>query len=384
MVPNARPPIPGRRQPREPEEKANSRSPGRYPASRDRGTCRASRGRDATVPEIGVVGLGRMGLPTCVNLVRADYQVLAGDRRPEAARQAAGCGARWVPELARVAAEAGVLITVLPGAGEVRELMLGPGGAAAALRRGSAWIDMTSNSPAAVTEIRDALLDRGVQVLDAPAGGGVAAARQGTFQLQVGGQAEVVARHRDLLEILGRPRAGRSCRRLRRGVHRQAADQPGVVRPGGRHRRSAATGSRLGAGPRVLREVLAGSAAGSEFIRHDLDALFAGDFTRTFGLDRCCEELTIVTGLARDQHLPFQVSESVADLYRQALGRYGPTDGELLAVALLEEQGDLRLRHPPAACGPDDPRPLTRIFSFCRAQRRRCGTLPSAWRPGAR
>jgi len=205
MVPNARPPIPGRRQPREPEEKANSRSPGRYPASRDRGTCRASRGRDATVPEIGVVGLGRMGLPTCVNLVRADYQVLAGDRRPEAARQAAGCGARWVPELARVAAEAGVLITVLPGAGEVRELMLGPGGAAAALRRGSAWIDMTSNSPAAVTEIRDALLDRGVQVLDAPAGGGVAAARQGTFQLQVGGQAEVVARHRDLLEILGRP-----------------------------------------------------------------------------------------------------------------------------------------------------------------------------------
>jgi 3-hydroxyisobutyrate dehydrogenase len=108
----------------------------------------------------------------------------------------------------------------------------------------------------------------------------------------------------------------------------------------------------------VLREVLADSAAGSDFIRHDLDALFAGDFMRTFGLDRCCEELQTVTELARGHHLPFQVSESVAELYQQALRRYGPADGELLGIALLEEQARLRLRHPPAADGPDDPGPL--------------------------
>ena len=46
----------------------------------------------------------------------------------------------------------------------------------------------------------------------------------------------------------------------------------------------------------------------------------------------------MVTELARGHHLPFQVSESVADLYRQALRRYGPADGELLGIALLEEQ----------------------------------------------
>jgi 3-hydroxyisobutyrate dehydrogenase len=92
------------------------------------------------MPEIGVVGLGRMGLPICANLIRAGYRVLAADRRAEARRQAAGCGARWVPEVARLAAEADILITVLPGPGEVRALMAGPGGAAAgcaAVRRGS-------------------------------------------------------------------------------------------------------------------------------------------------------------------------------------------------------------------------------------------------------
>ncbi len=52
---------------------------------------------------------------------------------------------------------------------------------------------------------------------------------------------------------------------------------------------------------------------------------------RSFGLDRCYEELQIVTELARGHRLPFQVSESVADLYRQALRQYGPADGDCWA-----------------------------------------------------
>jgi 3-hydroxyisobutyrate dehydrogenase len=64
---------------------------------------------------------------------------------------------------------------------------------------------MTSNSPAAMTEIQPTLLARGVHVLEAPVGGGVAAATQGTLQVLVGGDAEVFARQRDLLEILGDP-----------------------------------------------------------------------------------------------------------------------------------------------------------------------------------
>jgi len=335
-------------------------------------------------PEIGLVGLGRMGLPICANLVRAGYRVLAGDRRPEAARQAAECGARWVPEVGRLAAGADVLITVLPGPGEVRELMLGTDGAAAALRPGTTWIDMTSNSPAAVTDIRNALLDRGVQVLEAPAGGGVAAARQGGLQLLVGGQAEVVARHRELLEVLGSPGrvrhvggygAGYTVKLLINLLWFGQAIATAEALLLGR-----ASGLDLG----VLREVLADSAAGSDFIRRDLDALFAGDFMRTFGLDRCCEELQTVTELARGHHLPFQVSESVAELYQQALRRYGPADGELLGIALLEEQARLRLRHPPAADGPDDTGPLACGRSAAREpedHRATAGPLPVPHRP---
>ncbi|MBV9447098.1 MAG: NAD(P)-dependent oxidoreductase [Streptosporangiaceae bacterium] len=299
------------------------------------------------MPEIGLVGLGRMGVPICENLVRSGYSVRAGDRRPEAAEQAARCGATWVPDLARLAAGVDVLITVLPGPDEVSDLMLGTGAVAAALPDRATWIDMTSNSPAAMTGIRNALLRRGVQVLDAPAGGGVAAARQRSLQLLVGGQAHVIAQNRELLEILASPGqllhvggygAGYTVKLLINLLwFGQAVSTAEALLLG------QASGLDLG----ILRAALADSAAGSGFIDHDLRALFAGDYMRTFGLHRCYEELQTVTELARDHHLPFQVSEAVTDVYRRALSRYGPVDGELLGVALLEEQAGRQLRQSP-------------------------------------
>ena len=94
----------------------------------------------------------------------------------------------------------------------------------------------------------------------------------------------------------------------------------------------------------MLRDALAGSAAASRFIRDDLDALFAGDYMTTFGLDRCCEELAGVTTQARELGIPFELSNLVERVYRRAQSHYGPVDGELLAVALLEEEAGTTLR----------------------------------------
>jgi 3-hydroxyisobutyrate dehydrogenase len=101
----------------------------------------------------------------------------------------------------------------------------------------------------------------------------------------------------------------------------------------------------LGRGAQVLDAPAGGGPAAA---RHGtLQLLAGGDFMRTFGLDRCYEELQIVTELARGHHLPVQVSEAVADVYQRALRRYGPADGELLAVMLLEEQSSLAVAADP-------------------------------------
>lgn len=295
-----------------------------------------------------------MGVPICANLVRAGYQVQAGDRRPDAAELATQCGAQWVSPITQLAAESDVLITVLPGPSEVRDVMLGPGGVLDVLRRGTTWIDMTSNSPTAMTEIQQTLLARGVQMLEAPVGGSVAAATQGTLQVLVGGDAEVFARQRHLLETLGDPGrvvhvggygAGNTAKLLINLLWFGQAVATAEALLLGR-----AAGLDLG----VVREVLTQSAADSRFIRHDLDALFAGDFMRSFGLDRCYEELQTVTELAHRLGVPFQLSETVTDVYRRAVQRYGSADGELLSIALLEEQAGLLLRHSRPRADPQD------------------------------
>jgi 3-hydroxyisobutyrate dehydrogenase len=293
---------------------------------------------------IGFLGTGRMGMPMCANLVRAGHGVIAHDLRQELEGQVRASGAQWAATAAEAAAAADVLITMLPGPGEVVEAMVGAGGALGAMRRGSTWIDMSSNAAVSADPIRVLAVERGVDVLEAPVGGGVAAAEDGAFAFFVGGSAEVLDRHRAVFEALGAPDhlvhvggpgAGYTTKLLVNLLwFGQAIATAEVL----------LLGERAGIDLGVLRAALADSAAASRFIRSDLDALFAGDYMTSFGLDRCCEELANVTAQAREHGVPFELSNLVERIHRRALSRYGPIDGELLAVALLEGEAQTRLR----------------------------------------
>ncbi|WP_433280640.1 NAD(P)-dependent oxidoreductase [Pseudonocardia xinjiangensis] len=293
---------------------------------------------------MGFLGTGRMGLPMVANLVRAGHEVVAHDLRPELEATVVACGARWAGTAAEAAAVADVLITMLPGPPEVVEAMTGAGGALPALPAGATWIDMTSNAAASAEPIRVQALARGIDVLEAPVGGGVPAAEDGSLKLFVGGEAEVLERHRSVLEAVGDPQ---------RIVH--------VGGPGAGYTakllvnllwfgQAVATaealliGQRAGIDLGVLRSAVADSAAATDFVRRDLDALFAGDYLTSFGLDRCCEELANVTAQAREYGLPVELSELVTRIHQRALARFGPVDGELLAVALLEHEAGTELR----------------------------------------
>jgi 3-hydroxyisobutyrate dehydrogenase len=284
-----------------------------------------------------------MGMPMCAVLARAGHEVVATDK--DAGRKASvlACGASWKDSPAQAAAAADVLITMLPGPDEVQAAMAGAGGALGALRAGAAWIDMTSNSPAAVRPLRELALARGVAVLEAPVGGGVQAARQGRLQLFVGGDAGVLAEHRPLLESLAGPGgiahvgghgAGYTVKLL---VNLLWFGQAVATAE------ALLLAKRSGIDLRVLQTTLNASAAASNFISCDLQALFHGDYLTSFGLDGICQELAAVTELAASFQVPFELSRQVERTYQQALARYGPVDGELLAVALLEDQAGVDL-----------------------------------------
>ena len=292
---------------------------------------------------VGIVGVGRMGLPVCARLLSAGFRVVATDIRAEREADVRAAGADWIGETERVAVIADVLLTVLPGSSELTEAMAL---ALPALRPQTTWIDLTSAAPAASRPLVDRAKSLGVECLDAPVGGGVAAAATGSLQLFVGGRADAVERHRGLLESLGRidhigeNGAGYITKLLVNLLWFGQAVAVGEA---------LLLARRAGIDLDLLRSVLGESAAASEFVRHDLCALLEGDYLESFGVHRCYEELEAVSSLAEEMGVPFELSGAVERAYRAAVERYGPVDGELLPVALLEERAGIRLRTRPVS-----------------------------------
>jgi 3-hydroxyisobutyrate dehydrogenase len=203
---------------------------------------------------------------------------------------------------------------------------------------------MTSNSPDAVGPIRERIAGRGVGILEAPAGGGIRAAREGMLQLFVGGEADLFERHRPLLEVLGDPD-----RIVHAGGHGAGYTVKLLINllwfgQAIATAEALLLGQRTGIELQVLQQAFNASAAASSFTGRNLDALFRGDYLTSFSLNRICEELETATTLARHHQVPFDLSGHVLHTYRRALARYGPAGGELLAVALLEEEAGLQLR----------------------------------------
>jgi 3-hydroxyisobutyrate dehydrogenase len=300
-----------------------------------------------TSPQIAFVGLGRMGLPMCTNLTRAGFAVVASDRRPQLEAAAVAAGARWATSNAAAVSAADVVITMLPGPPEVREAMLGADGILDALPSGATWIDMSSNSPSVARSLAMAASRRGIDVLEAPVGGGIPAAEAGTLKLFVGGQASVLDRHRVLLEVMAKPDSiwhmggagsGTTTKLLVNFLWFTQAIATGEA---------LLMAKRAGIGLWALQSALTDSAAASEFLRRDVPALLGGDYLRTFGIERCYEELEGVMDLARESGLSCDLAQLVTDMHGRAATRFPGQDGELLAVALLEEESGTFLQELP-------------------------------------
>jgi 3-hydroxyisobutyrate dehydrogenase len=288
---------------------------------------------------IGVLGIGRMGLPIARNLVAAGHAVAVYDR--DVARSAAA-GTAVAESAAALATSSDILVTVLPGVAEIEEAMIGARPLVELLPAGALWLDFTSNDPRVARAIADRAASRDIQAVGAPMAGGVAAAQTGSLRFYVGGASNAVERVRPVVERVGsldhvgeNIEAGYLAKLL---ANLLWFGQVVAVTE------ALLLGQALGLSPTVLRNRLAASAGGSVFIDEYLDRLLDGDYLETFGIDRCVEELEILVSLARAADVPFELSSTVARLHREALERFGAIDGELLAAKLLEERAGATLR----------------------------------------
>ena len=153
--------------------------------------------------KVGFIGLGIMGRPMALNLVKRGYALTVWSRREQSMRPLLDVGARGAANAAAVAAGADVVFSVLPDAADVRQVMLGAHGVAEAAKEGLIAVDMSTICPLAARQIADELKKSGIEFLDAPVSGAETGAIAGTLSIMVGGPLAAFAQVKPLFDCMG-------------------------------------------------------------------------------------------------------------------------------------------------------------------------------------
>ncbi len=154
--------------------------------------------------EVGFIGLGLMGRPMALNLIRAGYRVHVWSRRRESMQPLLDAGAGDCASAADAASRAEVVISMVADAPDVEQVALGPQGVADGARPGLIFVDMSTIAPAAAQSTAARLAERGIAMLDAPVSGGEVGAIDATLTIMVGGDAAAFERVKPLFEAMGR------------------------------------------------------------------------------------------------------------------------------------------------------------------------------------
>ena len=152
---------------------------------------------------MGFVGLGIMGAAMAKNLLGAGHDLVVHNRTREKAEALEALGAEVSDSPGEVARKCGVVITMLPGPPEVRQVVAGEDGLLDSAQKGSLLVDMSTSSPALARELHRAAKERGAETLDAPVSGGDVGAEKGTLSIMVGGEEEAFGRALPLFEVMG-------------------------------------------------------------------------------------------------------------------------------------------------------------------------------------
>jgi 2-hydroxy-3-oxopropionate reductase len=155
-------------------------------------------------PNVGLVGLGLMGLPMGRNLLKAGFPLIVWNRTREKAEKLGREGARVANSPQEAAGEADVLITIVSDPPALEEVLFGAKGAVNALRKGSVLIDSSTVSPALARRVAAACAERGADFLDAPVTGGTWGAEKGELVFMIGGKKEVLERVESVLQAVGK------------------------------------------------------------------------------------------------------------------------------------------------------------------------------------
>ena len=294
---------------------------------------------------IGFIGLGNMGGPMALNVLKAGHTMVVTDLRHELAKPHLALGAVWADTPRAVAQASEVVFTSLPGPREVEAVALGPGGILEGAARGTLYVDLSTNSATLIRKIHGVCAARGVDVLDAPVSGGVPGARSGKLAVLVGGDEALYRRVKPVLDAIGDKVTwvgAIGCGTVAKLVHNMVSACSRMAIAEGM-----TLGVKAGVAPEVLLDALSKSSFGQMRVLKDMipNTVFPGAYDDVnFALKLLRKDVGLATELGREYHVPMMIAAIAEQQLEEALRRGWGDKDSMTFFKLQEERAGVELR----------------------------------------
>lgn len=153
--------------------------------------------------KVGFIGLGVMGGPMALNVLKGGHELTVYDRSAEAVARLVQAGAKAASSPKDVGAASEIVVTMLPEPQHVEQVALGADGIAAGMKKGGLVIDMSTIDPMTSQRVGRQLKELGIAMVDSPVGKTSEHAVSGTLTLMVGGEPADIERAMPVLKCMG-------------------------------------------------------------------------------------------------------------------------------------------------------------------------------------
>jgi 3-hydroxyisobutyrate dehydrogenase-like beta-hydroxyacid dehydrogenase len=296
----------------------------------------------------GFIGLGNLGRHLAVNLCRGGFEVGVHDLERGAADAVLAAGAHWVATTAQLAAGSDCLITCLPSPAATASVL---SEALPAFRRGSTWIEMSTNDFAEIETLAARAQAVGVATLACPVTGGVHRAAAGDITVLVGGAQQVYAMHEPALKAMGgrviylggieQSTVTKVVTNMLAFIHLIAAGEALMLC------------AKAGVDLRAAYQAIAASSCNSFVHETESQVILNGSYDIGFTMDLACKDAGFALQFGRRFGVPLRLAGVMEQVFIEGRAKYGGSAWSSMIVKLLEDSVGTELRAPgfPARLG---------------------------------
>nr|EKW6620895.1 NAD(P)-dependent oxidoreductase [Pluralibacter gergoviae] len=281
----------------------------------------------APVNNVGIIGLGSMGMGAAQSCIRAGLNTWGADLNPQALETLRKAGARDAqPSAAAFAGELEAVVLLVVNAAQVNAILFGEEGLAARLRPGTAVMVSSTISAQDAQAIAQRLAEHQLLMLDAPVSGGAAKAALGEMTVMAAGSDDAFARLQPVLDAvaakvyrvgdkIGLGATVKIIHQLLAGVHIAAGAE------------AMALAARAGITLETMYDVVTNAAGNSWMFENRMRHVVDGDYSPKSAVDIFVKDLNLVAETAKSLHFPLPLASTALNMFTEASNAgYGRED----------------------------------------------------------